>query len=188
MSVISDTLLLAYRAGALEPHRALEVEEYLARDPMAWARVGSLPALEVASQRWRIPPPGVRGGSMGFGLELRRAEVFGGGTRVGDRFQVVLDAVEPTRCVVVLRRLLGASWEVVFPMSPDDRLEVGELPLEAERAILDLTVEHAGEQDWAVLLPETLPSGDGPDRWLGVLADLAIGRVPVASTRLTARA
>lgn len=183
---IDDALLLAWRAGALEPTQSLEVEEYLKVAPEAWARLLMLPEPEAPTERWRIPPPGVRGGRARFGLELQRAAVFGGRMRVGDRFRLALDNAGAERFVVVLRRLLSGSWEVVHPRPPASPTRLGELPLEGGRRMLDLVARDSGEQDWAVVLPETLPeheAANGAD-WQDVLDAVARGDLPVASARL----
>lgn len=181
---MTDAMLLAWKAGALEPGRALEVEEALRVHPELWARVASLPSLEPEADSWRVPPPGVFGGRAGFGVQVRQAAVFGGGLRAGDRFQLTFEADEK-RFVVVLRRVDGA-WTVVHPVEPGDELRVGELPVKEGQRVLDLlAADRPGVQDWAVALPEVLPSnGD----WRGLQAGVADGTVPVASARVVVRA
>ncbi|MCA9572026.1 MAG: hypothetical protein KC656_29510 [Myxococcales bacterium] len=187
--MITDDRLLAWRAGALEPPDALEVEEYVRTAPEAWARILGLPELEVPPSAWRIPPPGVRGGRAGFAVELRAAAVLGGGLRVGDRFRLALGPADPDRFVVVLRRLAGHAWDVVFPVVGDVLMRVADLPEEAGDRVLDLVVQEPGEQDWAVALPADLPdlTGAAGADWDVVLAGVAAGEVPVASARVRVR-
>ncbi|MCA9568627.1 MAG: hypothetical protein KC656_12330, partial [Myxococcales bacterium] len=90
---------------------------------------------------------------------------------------------------VVLRRLAGQVWDVVFPVVGDALMRVADLPEEAGDRVLDLVAQEPGEQDWAVALPTDLPdlTGAAGADWDVVLAGVAAGEVPVASARIRVR-
>ncbi|MEZ4316879.1 MAG: hypothetical protein R3F61_05235 [Myxococcota bacterium] len=190
---VTDALLHAWISGALEPPRALEIEEALRDDAELRARLERLRSqlrMPDAPSAWRLPPPGVLGGRLGLGVSFQPAEVFGGPLRPGDRFQLRLGSLtdaEP-RWVVVLRKL-DARWRVVFPTDPRDRLALTDLPEEDGERVLDLSAgPERGTQRWAVALPAVGIDVDWsqPDieRWRPVIHAVAAGEIPCGSVEI----
>jgi len=188
-----DDLLLAWIVGALEPGRALELEEEAARDPSLHDRVARLrttlaaataATAATAAPSWRLPPPGMAANLSGGWAP---AMVMSGALRPGDRFVVKLappDAIK--RAVVVLYRAAGAAWSVVFPGGPDELVTLEELPLEpdgARRRLELMAGPDAGVQRWAVALPlVSAPIDWGLEpvaRWRLLKRAVASGDVPV---------
>jgi len=188
---VSDAELLALVVGALEPSRALELEEVLAAEPALRLRKATLASSmalgEAPRHGWRIPAPGV---GMKLRLSASAAPVMGGELRPGDRFRVRVDRTEePSRRIRVLFRK-GEDWEVVYPSAPEEELAVAELPVDADgKRHIDLVAQPpAGHQRWAVALAD---AGDGVDwdapeteRWAALQSGIAAGSVPGAAVEV----
>ena len=188
---LTDAILHAWLAGALEPPRALEVEEAMRREPGIAERLARLRALqtEPRADPWRIPPPGIAGGRAGIRANVEHAAVLGGALRAGDRFELVMDDLPDAaaRWVVVLRRET-AGWRVVFPTEPEDQMPLAALPLDDGVRRLALTASAAPRQRWAVALPAASVSIDWTlgeaARWEPVIAGVQDGSIPTASVEL----
>jgi len=195
MSRISDDRLLAWAVGALEPGRALELEEEAGRDPGLRQRAAQLKArlapepgrtvtAPASGMLWRLPPPGMNANLRGGWAP---AMVMSGALRPGDRFVVRLEPPDALRrAVVVLYRVGSAAWSVVFPDAPDEQVSLEDLPLEADgtRRRLELMAgPDAGTQRWAVALPPAQTPIDWglepADRWRALRRSVASGTVPV---------
>jgi len=193
-TTLTDRDLLAWLAGALEPGRALDVQEEVSAFPEVRARVALLTQRLQEDQIrpvWRIPPPGVAGGRRGFTLERAALAVMGEEViRPGDRFTVRIGAVpdaEDRRLVVLYRR--GADWDVVFPSREDEDVQLDVIPAEpsGERVLELVAQEDLGEQRWAVALPLADPvdwSLAPEARWQSLVERIATGEVPVTSVRI----
>ncbi len=189
---LDDAMLHAWLSGALEPPQALVVEELLRQTPEVQRRIDQLEqaANPVRRDPWRIPPPGIPGGRLGFGLSTAQAAVFGGELRAGDRFELRIDTPlerATDHVVLVLRRLAGA-WQVVFPTDPDGTLTAADLPEKDGGRVLDVSAgPEPGRQRWAIALAprETLDwAARGAERFAAVIAGVARGEVPVASVEV----
>ena len=192
MPPLSDRLLLAWLAGALDPGRASEVAEDVAADPMLQARVAALGAQLAdppAAPSFRLPPPT----RPSFGMRRQLAIAMGDTTlRPGDRFRLALDPPDDAERIVVVLRRVTSDWSVVFPTDPDEVLPVGALPTEDGSPILDLVVDRPGRQRWAVALPAASVAIDwtAPEatRWQALSAGIADGSIPVTSIELEVEA
>lgn len=182
-STLSDSLLHAYLAKALDPARTLEVDEEMQADPELAVRLsllaGALRTPERPIPTWRVPPPGVTAWQLGLGSTPVLGEDQ---IRPGDRFRLVLDpAVGSERQVVLLFRE-KADWSVVYPQEPDDEVTLGELPRAGENIALDVVARgQAGLQRWAVALPNRRANWDAADRWGWLREAIASGEVPIMS-------
>jgi hypothetical protein len=189
---LDDATLHAWLSGALEPPQALVVEEILRQTPEIQRRIEQLEqaASPPRPDPWRIPPPGIPGGRMGFGLSTAQAAVFGGALRPGDRFELRIESVveqAADQLVLVLRRLAGA-WQVVFPTDADGTLTAADLPEKDGARVLDVSAgPEAGRQRWAIALaPRDAVdwAAEGAERFAAVITGVAGGDVPVASVEV----
>jgi hypothetical protein len=195
MGRVTDTRLLAWITGALEPSRAGELEEELLRDPALAARAARLrskltPPPPPPADRWRLPPPGY---DLGLSGSWAPALVMSEGLRAGDRFTVSLESREPPeqRLVVVLFRS-PEGWGVVFPEAPEELLTLADLPRDAGGHLLELMAgPEPGVQRWAVALPRTTTPVDWSlapaERWRPLRQSMASGQVPVLTLTVPVR-
>ena len=186
----SDTDLLAYLAGGLNPRRVLEVEEEMVAWPVLKERLATLQVefQAVAPQSgWRIPPPAARFSQVFFPVKVTAADVFGDESiRPDDRFQARICGEQPgERFVVVLYRA-RSGWTVVFPEVAVDATRLDEFPQDDDCYVVDLVARgDIGRQRWAIALPESLPADLD---WTALQGDVMEGRVPVVSLDIEVQA
>jgi hypothetical protein len=198
MHVLSDDVIYAYLAQALEPGEVLEVEEELAADPALRARVTALagplrdsewvrdPAR--APGRFMIPPPGLALAFQARAVPVQAMGLSADQLRPGDRFSVRIGPLADPEAlrVAVLFRGTGA-WRVMFPASAAEQITAADLPRDAEgMARIDLVAQpELGLQRWAIALaPLDLPvAWEQPveARWAALERALEAGQLPVAS-------
>lgn len=160
--MIDRATLAAWVAGALDPARAAEVAEAVARDGGLRAEAGRIEADAAAAwpsdDGWRLPMPrpGVRMAVMG-------------GPGPGD--PVVLPVPEGDGQLVVLHRSTGA-WEQVLPGPGAPPIDAASLQA---RQVL-VAPDTAGTHDWTVLVA---PADIGD-----LQAAVARGAVPIVRVRV----
>lgn len=167
---VNDAELRALACGAMDPARALAVNEEIAADPALAARFARIrDALAAATESpWRIPPP--RLGS--FSLQSAPAMVMGTSSRI--RLTIPRDAAPPHHLVVILG-LYDAAWEPLFPASAGEAIHLSDLATEGEDYVIDVV---KGPTRWAIALPESIDWSAG---WQGLQTDIAAGRTAVAA-------
>lgn len=185
METSRDLELSALALGALDPCRAAALRGRLAADPPLQSRYEALAAAIAArlSQatlpRWRVSS-----------LSLRDQPVAVSPAPMLEALspRELLEVYLPTRpdadqvAVVVLSRVEGEAWQVVFPQSADDWVTLSELEETPEgRRLMVSAGAGSGRQRWAALFPPreleidwSLPEDQ---RWEGLRAALLRGQL-----------
>ena len=184
---MTETTLLAWLSGGLEPGTADEIAALVRADPLLAARAAVLrPLLEAppVDIGWRIPPPGLPGGMRPIAMQALRMTMDAGPIPPLGGFSIRIEpgADADARWVVVLW-IEDGRWSVAFPTCIEERLRLSALPVEPDGSrLLDLIAgEAVGTQRWAVALPVADAQWDAADPW-GALRDaLAAGEVPVTA-------
>lgn len=178
----SDRVLRQYLAEALEPPRAEEVREALARSPALAARLALLiaetPPEPAPPERpgWRMPPPGV---TAPFLLQGTFASGAVMDADQADWIELSIEVPEADLdCVVVVLERRDAAWEVLFPTDEDEVIRASELPHEGSLRRLDVTLQPEVERLSVVLVPE-VPDLGAADPWASVREAVASGQRPV---------
>ena len=189
---MTDTILLAWLADALEPGQASEVAMAVQADPAIASRVALLGASVgsdtsgiMSSSSWRIPPPGIWGGRQPVALRLADMTMdASAATPVG--FSILIATVpDPhARWVVVLRSTAG-GWKVLFPTSADERIRLDALPeeLDGTRTLDMVGGDEAGTR-FAVALPTEDADWGADDPWASLRSSVASGGTPVSAVEL----
>jgi hypothetical protein len=174
--------------GLLDPGEATRLREKIAADPalvLAFAELERAPSPPwEPSRAWRLPPPGLYGGPVGFGARVEAALSMGAEPLLRLRFQP--PDLNP-RAVVLLTR--GArGWEVLSPERDEAPLLLADLPVvpETNERELLLTGVDPGPRGLVLALPalELLPTPPwGEDPWAPLRAALVEDRVPVRAVR-----
>ncbi len=189
--MISDDLLLAWLAGALEPGRSLEIQAEVAASPDLRVRLERLRALTAEDRplapAWRLPPPGH---GQGLPALARAAAALSRPTvTAGGRLRLSLPAgLDPQAIVLALWR--GPDdWELLSPTGPDDLLRVADLPQEDDRPWLDLRVREVPRRQrfaLAVAPADTVIDWSAPaaTRFAALQQAMLEGRLPAMSVEV----
>ena len=197
MRPVTETELFGYLVGVLEPGRAEEVEAALAESPQLRAKLGEVGATvrmtAPMDRGWQIPPPGIAGGRVGFGVGATPAVVMAGRAQAGDRVQLWIEPVTNEAMVVLLAEKAN-GWRVMFPNDVEEVITLEELPTREDgaRRIDVVLTEVEGPQRWAVALPSASTSVDWAasetSRWDELRRGIASGEVAVTAVDVAVEA
>jgi hypothetical protein len=190
---VTDHVLLAYAADALDGEVRALVEEHLNGQPELRARLHALraevgPPTSPAGPRWSVPPSWAAPAMTGPVLQVL-ADTLGAAFPTGDSVEVEVHRsleVHGDDVVVVLSRE-PAGWQVLFPREPASMRTLRQLPRSRQdRPILGLTITAThGRQRWAVVLvpPELTIDWSLPEveRWAEVRRALQARQLVVES-------
>jgi len=188
---IPEEVMYAWLAGALPPGRAFDVEAELRADPALQRRVQQLSAELTAAaaaetprpqsaSRWMLPPPGYGSGVEANVVGAMDSRRLPPGGRL--RLSLPRNAEPAGGLVVVLWRGAG-SWEVIFPRSPSEALDIRRLPRDQSgRRYLEVAARPGvSRQSWAMVIApsEMWIDWEAPseERWRPLRQALAAGQL-----------
>ncbi|MBK7759636.1 MAG: hypothetical protein IPI35_25205 [Deltaproteobacteria bacterium] len=196
---ISEFELSAWLLGALDPDRAEELAQAVARSPALAERASARQRVLERLPSLRARPMPIPGSDWRGQLVARRVhagnlgeDALGEGLRPGDRVELRVSALaDPDRreLIAMTRDALG-RWDVVWPEHADERTPVEALERDADGAVkVSLSASPTiGTQRWLLVFPETpwpvdwsLPRAI---RWEQLMARISTGAVPLFTFEL----
>jgi hypothetical protein len=196
---ISEFELSAWLLGALDPDRAEELAQAVARSPALAERASARQRVLERLPSLRTRPMPIPGSDWRGQLVARRVhagnlgeDALGEGLRPGDRVELRVSALaDPDRreLIAMTRDALG-RWDVVWPEHADERTPVEALERDADGALkVSLSASPTiGTQRWLLVFPEapwpvdwSLPRAI---RWEQLLACISTGSVPLFTFEL----
>ncbi|MBK9368525.1 MAG: hypothetical protein IPN01_19825 [Deltaproteobacteria bacterium] len=196
---ISEFELSAWLLGALDPDRAEELAQAVARSPALAERARARQRVLERLPTLRARPMPIPGSDWRGQLVARRVhagnlgeDALGEGLRPGDRVELRVSALtDPTRReLVAMTRDAEGRWDVVWPEHADERTPVEALERDADGALkVSLSASPTiGTQRWLLVFPETpwpvdwsLPRAI---RWEQLMARISTGAVPLFTFEL----
>lgn len=200
---VSELELSAWLLGALDPDRADELAQAVARSPALAERARARKALLERLPSLRARPMPVPGSDWRGQLTARRTsagrlgkDTSGEALRPGDRVELRVTALpDPERReLVAMTRGAEGRWDVVWPEHPDERTPVSALERDADGALkVSLSASPTlGTQRWLLVFPEApWPvdwSAPRTSRWESLLARVSCGDVPLFTFELEVHA
>ncbi|MCK6522249.1 hypothetical protein L6R49_12505 [Myxococcota bacterium] len=195
---ISEFELSAWLLDALDPDRAAELAEAVARSPALAERARARRELLARLPPLLARPMPIPGSDWRGQLMARRAAggQLGEALRPGDRVELRVGTLtEPERReLVAMTRDAEGRWDVVWPEHPDERTPVVDLERDEDGALkVSLSASPMlGTQRWLLVFPETpwpvdwsLPQST---RWDALLARISAGTVPLFTFELEVQA
>ncbi|MEY3210318.1 MAG: hypothetical protein RIT28_799 [Pseudomonadota bacterium] len=192
---ISEFELSAWLLGALDPDRAEELSQAIARSPALAERARARQRVMERLSPLRARPMPIPGSDWRGQLVARRvhAGILGeDALRPGDRVELRVSALtgpDPRELVAMTRDAEG-RWDVVWPEHADERTPVEALERDPDGAlIVNLSASPTiGTQRWLLVFPETpwpvdwsLPRAI---RWDQLMARISTGAVPLFTFEL----
>jgi len=196
---ISEFELSAWLLGALDPDRAEELAQAVARSPALAERARARQRVLERLPTLRARPMPIPGSDWRGQLVARRVhagnlgeDALGEGLRPGDRVELRVNALtDPIRReLVAMTRDAEGRWDVVWPEHADERTPVEALERDADGALkVSLSASPTiGTQRWLLVFPETpwpvdwsLPRAI---RWEQLMARISTGAVPLFTFEL----
>lgn len=190
--------LRLYLAGALEPDQHAQVEERLAKDSRLQRRLSLMkldpwPPPVLQAGPWDIPAPGLARG-LAARVTAGAPTLGEGWVRAGEVCRIVVQEIDtlPDLEVVLLRRDVTNTWQVVAPSAADQRVRTDQLDRAEDGLCIEFTVAGPpGRQRWAVaLVPSDLLKAidfDQPD-WTAMQAEVHAGRIPLTAVDIEVEA
>ncbi len=192
---ISEFELSAWLLGALDPDRAAELAQAVARSPALAERARARQRVMERLPPLRARPMPIPGSDWRGQLVARRvhAGILGEeALRPGDRVELrVSTLTDPDRReLVAMTRDAEGRWDVVWPEHADERTPVEALERDGDGALkVSLSASPTlGTQRWLLVFPEapwpvdwSLPRAT---RWEQLIARISAGAVPLFTFEL----
>lgn len=191
---ISEFELSAWLLGALDPDRAEELAQAVARSPVLTERAQARQRVLERLPSLRARPMPIPGSDWRGQLVARRVHAgqLSEGLRPGDRVELRVSALsDPDRReLVAMTRDSEGRWDVVWPEHADERTPVEALERDADGALkVSLSASPTiGTQRWLLVFPETpwpvdwsLPRAV---RWDQLISRISAGLVPLFTFEL----